>query len=167
MKTKLNQSYLAILLGFFILQLTGCITTPKNLTSKLQDMESIALCHTDEQALDVEKRIMAEYGFKRFAKNTYRPVVDATLFGHKIRVIELGKEQNKVYVAGNPKEFGHHFTWLLTDVSCDEKSCQAPINDGQTLHIYKFKLRKTKDTTIIECTKPMPLADDTDTDTSS
>ncbi|MGY0399224.1 MAG: hypothetical protein ACWIPH_04675 [Ostreibacterium sp.] len=145
-----------ILVGSVVL-MEGCTTA--DVTDKIEkntytDMQSIALCQINEQANMVENKITAEYGFKRFAKNTYRPVLDYTLFGHEVRIIELNPTTTKIYAAGNPTEFGHHFNWLIKNVVCENNSCQAPIGDNQTLHIYKANIRKSKDTTIIECTKP-------------
>ncbi len=150
--------------------LGGCVST-ESLEPVVTDMQSIALCRSDEQAKKTEKRITAEYGFQRFAKDSYHPVLEERLFGHKIRVIELSDTKNKIYAEGNPKEFGHHFGLLLENVTCDKKSCQAPIAEGQTLHIYKFKLKKSKDTTVMECTKPLiteeELGIDADTDSNT
>lgn len=134
--------------------LGGCVLTNSE-QPQLTEMESIALCRSDEQAIQAEKKITAEYGFKRFAEGTYRPVLDHYLFGHEIRVIELGEKSNKIYAAGNPREFGHHFGWLLKEVTCEAGSCQALITENQTLHIKKVNLKKAKDTTVIECTKPV------------
>lgn len=136
-----------------VFSLSGCTLTNFH-SNSLSDMQSLALCRSGEQAQQAEKRVTAEYGFRRFAKNTYRPILEQCLFGHEIRVIELGEQRNKLYVAGNPREFGHHFRLLLKEVNCDEKSCQALLPDNQTLHIYKVGLKKAKDTTVIECTKP-------------
>ncbi len=155
------KQYQSLIVCLSVVLLGGCSSVK---TIQYSDMESLALCQSDEQAQKMEKRITAEYGFKRFAKNTYRPVIPTTLFGHEVRVIELKEKTNKLYVAGNPKEFGHHFKWLLGEVSCDKKTCQAPIDKDKTLRIYNFKLKKAKDTTVIECTKPAPIAD---TDTAS
>ncbi len=162
MKMKNYIKWLSVVLA---IGLGGCVTTenPQSVV-KLTDMQSVALCRDDEQAKKTEKRITAEYGFQRFAKNSYHPVLDERLFGHKIRVIELGDTYNKIYAEGNPREFGHHFGLLLEDVTCDKKSCQAPIAEGQTLHIYKFKLKKSKDTTVMECTKPLITVEELDTD---
>lgn len=135
-----------------VLFISGCASLER--TSKYTDMQSIALCQVDKKARAAEKKITAEYGFKRFAENTYRPVLDHSLFGHEIRVIELGEKGNKLYVAGNPKEFGHHFGWIMNDVKCENNSCQAPIGKDQTLHIYKARNKKAKDTVVVECTKP-------------
>lgn len=143
-----------MLLFSVLLTLSACtLTNSSNITTQLDEMQSIALCQHDELALRAEEKITAEYGFKRFAKNTYRPVLEHRLFGHDIRVVELGDHYNKLYAAGNPHEFGHHFTWILKSVHCQKDSCQAPINDTQTLHIYKPAIKKAKDTTVIECTK--------------
>ncbi len=148
-----NRGIILSTILLFSISLGGCVSNNYKV-SKLTDMQSIALCQTDEQALQVEKRITAEYGFKRFSKKTYRPMLEQSLFGHRIRVVELGTVENKLYIAGNPKEFEHHFGLLLKNISCEKNSCQAPINDEQTLHIYKVNLKKAKDTTVIECTKP-------------
>ncbi len=164
MNTKKYMKKLSVGLSvLFAMGLSGCVST-ENLEPTVTDMQSIALCHSDEQAKKTEKRITAEYGFQRFAKDSYHPVLEERLFGHKIRVIELGETHNKIYAEGNPKEFGHHFGLLLDGVTCEEKSCQAPIAEGQTLHIYKFKLKKSKDTTVIECTKPIITEEDIGTD---
>lgn len=148
----LRQSQLSVAL-LSVLLLNGCAFSHYR-TSQFTDMERIALCQGDKKTQAIEKKITAEYGFKRFTKDTYRPVLDRYLFGHQVRVIELGKQRNKLYVAGNPREFGHHFKWLLKEVNCDKKGCQAPLSQKQTLHIYKINLKKAKDTTVIECTKP-------------
>ncbi len=147
MNMQNGMKWLSVMLA---IGLGGCVTTKQpEPVVKITDMQSISLCRTDEQAQKTEKRITAEYGFQRFAKDSYHPVLEERLFGHKVRVIELGETYNKIYAEGNPKEFGHHFGLLLDGVTCDKKSCQAPIAEGQTLHIYKFKLKKSKDTTPI------------------
>ncbi len=148
---KRKQSIAFLSLVVAISGLGGCAVDSD--AGQLTDMQSIALCRSDQQAQETEKRITAEYGFKSFAKIAYRPMLDQSLFGHKIRVVELSAERNKLYAAGNPREFGHHFGLIIKDVSCDRKSCQAPINAEQTLHIYSVHLKKAKDTSVIECTK--------------
>ncbi len=158
------KNYIKWLSVVLAVGLSGCATTEFPNSANVTDMQSIALCRTDEQAKKTEKRITAEYGFQRFAPDSYHPVLDERLFGHKIRVIELGKTKNKVYAEGNPKEFGHHFGLLLDSVTCDKKGCQAPIAEGQTLHIYKFKLKRSKDTTVMECIKPSITEDKVDAD---
>lgn len=118
-----------------ILNLSGCASTPQQQFINLTDIQAVSLCQVNEQALEIEQKITAEHGFKRFAKNTYRPIVEQLLFGHQVRVINLEPTATKVYVAGNPLEFGHHFSALIPNISCANNSCQAPINEQQTLHI--------------------------------
>lgn len=120
----------------------------------LTPMEATSLCQDNEQTRAIKEKITAEHGFKRFSKNTYRPVTEQYLFGHAVRVVELKPQMNKLYVAGNPSEFEHHFRQVIPEITCIKHSCQAPINDLQTLHIYKAKTRKSKDTTVVECTHP-------------
>ncbi len=119
------------------------------------DMQSIALCKESKQAQQTEAKITAEYGFRRFAENTYRPVLEYRLFGHEVRVIELNPTNNKLYVAGSPPELGYNFKALLPSIVCENNTCQAPLGDSRTLSIYKFKNKKAKDTTVVECSKPL------------
>lgn len=134
--------------------LSACVTTEPQTRYIISDeMQRLALCQSNEQSISLESKIRAEYGFKRFAKNTYRPVIAQQLFGHEVRVIEINDNANKLYVAGNPQEFRHHFQSQLPDISCENKNCQAPLNNGQSLFIYKANHKKSKDTTVIECTK--------------
>lgn len=133
--------------------LVACATGQIPQQPVLDEMQVVALCQQSPQAISIESKIAAEYGFKRFAENTYRPVVEQRLFGHDVRVIELSNMDNKLYVAGNPLEFGHHFQRLLPDIACEKNTCQAPLGSGQSLFIYKVNHKKSKDTTVIECTK--------------
>ncbi len=146
--TQLNSKYLTI--PFFFL-LTGCISTN---TVKTPDMLRLAMCSADKETADFEQEIYAEHGFKRFTKNTYKPVIERTLLGHQVRVINLEPTGNIIYVSGTPQELGNHFkSYVLPTLECSDKTCQGKINENQTIHIYKAKTKKTKDTTVIECTK--------------
>lgn len=145
-------NYLATGIVFSLsLIMTGCSSYLK--LTPLEDMESVALCREDAQGIKATTAITAEYGFKRFADNTFTPLIDQRLFGHKIRLVTITEQMNKLYVAGAPQEFGHHFGWLLKSVECDKNQCQAPIGKQQTLKIYKSKNKKSKNTTILECNK--------------
>ncbi len=75
------------------------------------------------------------------------------LFGHQIRVIEIKPNMNKLYVAGHLSEFAHHFRQLLPDLICEENDCQTPLDNEQSLIIYKPEIKKAKNTIVIECTK--------------
>lgn len=141
----------------FLVSLSGC-TVRQQPIQVTDDMQQVILCQHSDASIRIESKIKAEYGFKRFAKNTYRPVVEQHLFGHQVRVVEISDSGNKLYVAGNPLEFGHHFRQLLPHISCETNACQAPLGNGQSLFIYKANHRKAKDTTVIECTK-MPVAE--------
>ncbi len=134
-----------------VLGLSGCANL--NDSHPLTDMQAIALCRGDAQALETEKKITAEYGYRQFAANAYRPQLEQQLFGHQIRVIEVNSTMNKLYVAGHLSEFAHHFGQILPDLVCEENDCQAPLSNGQSLIIYKPKIKKAKNTTVIECTK--------------
>ena len=147
-----SQASIAAALSAVAMLLTGCATTTQTISAK-DDMEQLALCQTSDQSISIESKIKAEYGFRRFAEDTYKPVLEYRLFGHEVRVIELGETMNKIYAAGNPLEFGHHFQTLLPEISCEDNTCQAPIGTEQSLFIYKADSKKTKDTTVIECTK--------------
>lgn len=151
---KLHQHrFLTLLLGLPIIGLGGCAAFNTDKTPELDEMQMIALCKQDDQGITIESKIKAEYGFKRFAENTYRPVIERRLFGHKVHIIEFSDEGNKIYAAGDPLEFGDHFKWLLSNVMCAGSTCQAPLDNGQSLLIYKAKVKKSKNTTVIECTK--------------
>lgn len=157
---KFERLSLALGLVCTFLIVGGCVadTPPRHSmihATALEEMEALALCRQDDQGVTIESKIKAEYGFKRFAENTFRPVVERRLFGHEVRVVEFTNSGNKIYAAGNPLEFGHHFKWLLSDLTCVDNTCQAPLDDGQSLLIYKVQLKKSKDTAVIECTKPI------------
>lgn len=164
--TKIRQlrPLAVLLLPFSMVVLEGCAsskntdqnTPQKNNANKpvvLEEIESLVLCKQNDQGITIESKVKAEYGFKRFAKNAFRPIASQRLFGHEVRVVEFSEDGNKIYVAGNPLEFGHHFKPLLPDITCADNTCQAPLDNGQSLLIYKAKLKKSKDTTVIECTK--------------
>lgn len=136
-----------------VISLTGCAFTASPFANVTDEMQAVTLCQKSELNTQIESKIKAEYGFKRFAKNTYRPVIEHQLFGHEVRVVELSDSANKVYAAGNPLEFGQHFRELLPEITCDNNACQAPLGNGQSLFISKLDLKKSKDTTVIECTK--------------
>lgn len=121
---------------------------------KLPPIQQIAQCDVTEDALAFEKQITAEHGFKRFTKNSYIPVVGETLIGHEVRIINLEPTGNKIYVAGKPSEMAHHLKPFYPNMSCLDDHCQAQINSTQTLYIYLAEVKKAKDTTVIECTKP-------------
>ncbi|PIE44613.1 MAG: hypothetical protein CSA45_06130 [Gammaproteobacteria bacterium] len=147
----------AVFLGLSAAWLSACTLTAAQPPAITDDMQLLALCRSSAQSVSLESKIRAEYGFKRFAKNTYRPIVEQRLFGHEVRVIEITGTGNKLYVAGNPLEFGHHFkTRLLPELACESNTCQAPLGNGQSLFIYKINQKKAKDTTVIECTKMHP-----------
>lgn len=151
-KTIIANTTLAVLAtGLF---LTGCASNIKPMT--LTDMQAFALCRPNQQAQDTEKAIMAEYGFKKFAKNTYSPVIEKRLLGHKIRLIVINDRFNILYVSGEPEEFKHHFAYLLKEITCNNGICNAPINKEQTLKFYKAKIKKSKYTTVLECNKVVP-----------
>ncbi len=144
----------AVLLGLGAVCLSACTLNTAKPPVIMDDMQLLALCRSSAQSVSLESKIRAEYGFKRFAKNTYRPIVEQRLFGHEVRVIEIADTGNKLYVAGNPLEFGHHFkTTLLPELACESNTCQAPLENEQSLFIYKVNQKKAKDTTVIECTK--------------
>lgn len=145
-----NFIYLPLLL------LTGCSLHNSQIVGELTDMQSFALCQTTDQAKNQKEKILAEYGFKRFAKNTYRPLLKQRLLGHEIRVITIEPNKHKLYVAGNPKEFQHHFSYTLKGIECKNNICQAKIDDFTQLHMHKPKIKKAKDTTVIECTRTPP-----------
>ncbi len=148
----------AVFLGLSAGLLSAC-TLSAQAPAITDDMQLLALCQSSEHSVSLESKIRAEYGFKRFAKNTYRPIVEQRLFGHEVRVIEITDTGNKLYVAGNPLEFGHHFkSRLLPELACESNTCQAPLGNGQSLFIYKINQKKAKDTTVIECTKMHPTA---------
>lgn len=143
-----------ILLGLaciLTLGLTGCASHLKQL--RLTDMEALALCRPNQQGLQTENRIKAEYGFKQFADNTYSPMVNQELFGHRIHLVVLNDRYNIIYVSGEPNEFAHHFGYLLKAISCHHGVCQAPVNKKQTVKFYKAKIKKSKYTTVVECNK--------------
>lgn len=143
----MKQIYLLPLL------LAGCTMNNSQIIQPLDDIESIALCQSTEQAANYEKKITAEHGFKRFAHHTYRPLLKQRLFGHRVRVITLDPNKNTLYVAGDPLEFQHHFSTVLQNIVCANSTCQATINEQQTLYIHKPLTKKAKKTTVIECTK--------------
>ncbi len=138
--------------------LGGCAadapTRPSANTSTLEEIEALALCKQDAQGEMIASKVRAEYGFKRFAENAFRPVLDHKLFGHALRVVEFTDNTNKLYVAGAPSELAYNFKRLLPRLSCEQNSCQAPLAGGQSLLIYKAPIKKIKDTTVIECTRP-------------
>ncbi len=135
-----------------VLGLGGCANNVTS-TPPLTDMQAVALCRNSEQALQTEKKVTAEYGYRQFAPDAYRPRLEQQLFGHQIRVIEIKPNINKLYVAGHLSEFAHHFRQLLPDLTCEGNACQAPLANEQSLIIYKPKIKKAKNTTVIECTK--------------
>lgn len=137
------------------LLLAAC-TTNQQVATPLTAMQSIALCQATEQAISQEKKIIAEDGFKRFARHTYRPTVEQRLFGHKIRIISIEPMKNKVYIEGQPREFQHHFSTVLDNIVCAKNYCQAAINGQQTIYIRKPTIKKSKGTTVVECTKAAP-----------
>lgn len=157
-KQLAKQRLFTLSTAALVMMITGC-TLNNYSTADYTEMQSIALCQVSEKATLTEGKITAEYGFRRFAKNTYRPVLEYRLFGHEVRVIELNPQQNKLYVAGNLPELAHHVKTLLPEIVCEANNCQAPINDLQTLYIYKPKNKKSKNTVVIECTKPEPAAE--------
>lgn len=134
----------------------GCanVEKPQSETPPLPLIQQIAQCDVSESALAFEKQISAEHGFRRFTKNSYRPVVGEELSGHEVRIINLEPTGNKIYVAGKPSEMAHHLKPFYPNLSCLEDRCQAQINAAQTLYIYLAEVKKAKDTTVIECTKP-------------
>ncbi len=132
--------------------LSGCADARN--VSKLEEIESLALCKQDAQGEMIASKVRAEYGFKRFAENAYRPVLDHQLFGHALRVVEFTDNTNKLYVAGTPSELAYNFKRLLPRLSCEQDSCQAPLKNGQSLLIYKAPVKKIKNTTVVECTRP-------------
>lgn len=134
-----------------LLALVGCAATDRQVP--LSDMQAFALCRDTQQAQQVEKQIAAEYGFQRFAPGAYQPRLEQRLFGHEIRVVELGQTFNKLYVAGHLPEFQYNFGTILPHLVCDADNCQAPLDNGQSLLIYKPALKKSKDTVVIECSK--------------
>lgn len=142
---------------YLSLFLAGCsLNNSQITTSSLTDMQSIALCQSTKQAAEQEKKIIAEYGFKRFARQTYRPQLKQRLFGHEIRIVSIEPTKNILYVAGNPLEFQHHFSAVLDNIVCANDTCQASIDEQKTLYIHKPSTKKSKDTTVIECTKAIP-----------
>ncbi len=155
------------LLGLFVSLLSGCASNEVEVTKpQLDEMESLILCKDDAQGVTIISKVKAEYGFKRFAKNTYRPVLERRLFGHDVRVIEFSEDSTKVYAAGTPAEFVYNLKDLLPDITCEKDTCQAPLENGQSLLVYKpggkknqpirhkLKAKRVKDTTILECTRP-------------
>ncbi|MPV85897.1 hypothetical protein [Ostreibacterium oceani] len=140
-------------------------TTPETTseTQALSDMESIALCQLSAQAIQTEADIINEIGYKRFAKDSYRPTQHQQLFGREIRVITLNETGNKLYVAGEPPAFASSFQDITAAIDCQNDTCQALINPNQTLYIYKTESKNSTQTTVIECSKPELAAPDTDT----
>ncbi len=135
-----------------VLFLSSCATY-NNKYSNLEKTTQLALCVATPEMLEFERNILIERGFRRVSKNSFAPVIAQNIFGHKIRVINLESKFTKIYVSGNPVELEYNFKRIVPSISCENNSCQATINNKQTLHIYKSKARKTKDTSIIECTK--------------
>lgn len=148
----LKRLWLLVLPLLFI----GCASVEEKQEEVVQLplIQQIAQCDVTPSALEFEKQIMAEHGFKRFTKNSYTPVVGETLMGHEVRIINLETTGNKIYVAGQPSEMAHHLKPFYPSLSCLEDRCQAQINDTQTLYIYLAEAKNAKNTTVIECTKP-------------
>lgn len=159
MMSCLHYRLVTVILSTFLVLLGGCanlrLSQQSLAMSSLEEMEAFALCQTSEQGITAENKVRAEYGFKRLAGGAYRPVIKRRLFGHEIRVVELNPEGNKIYASGEPQEFIYNFKQLLPEISCEGDTCQAPLANAQSLLIYKAKFKKTKDTTVIECTKPL------------
>lgn len=162
MKKSFFKNATLLLLGILA---SGC--TSNIIPLQLTDMEAFALCRDTEQGKNTEKAIKAEYGFKRFNDNTYSPVVDKTLVGHKIRMVIINDKFNILYVTGEPSQFAHHFQYLLKEIQCENEMCQAPINKAQTLKFYKAKIKKSKYTTVMECNKLPPKDAEQESETSN
>ncbi|PID63655.1 MAG: hypothetical protein CR974_01475 [Gammaproteobacteria bacterium] len=151
----MNIFYRSSWFALIILGLGGCATDHNPIRAKLTEIESLALCQDDAQGEMIASKVRAEYGFKRFADNAFRPVLAHKLFGHELRVIELSEAGNKLYVAGNPSELAYNFRRLLPELSCEQAACQAPLDNGKNLLLYKANVKKSKDTTVVECTRPV------------
>ncbi len=144
-----------LLLAACAVVFTGCSSTSDHpQQAELPLIEQIAQCDVSESALAFEKKIIAEHGFKRLTKNTYTPVVGEALTGHEVLIINLEDAGNKIYVSGKPSELAHHLKPRFPTLTCANNSCQAKINNEQTLYIYQATTKKAKDTTVIECTNP-------------
>ncbi len=137
--------------GMLTLLLAGCVSPSP--FAHLDDMETFILCQSTPKGEAIEEKISAEYGFKRFADNAYKPIIDQRLFGHEIRVVEMSDSINKVYVAGQPMEFAYNLRQLLPDIVCKDDICNALLSETQSLRVYRPSVSKSKDTTVIECTK--------------
>lgn len=153
MKKQLHTACLAIALIGVSISLIGCQTTP--MIKNPNGIESLALCQDNPNALELKKDIVKQFGFRKIAAGTYRPATDVRLLGHKVRVIDLNKEHNRLYVSGMPQEFAYSLKFLTQSVSCDTKNfCEAIINDKQRVKVYKTQNKKLKRTSILECNYP-------------
>ncbi len=140
-----------LLSGLFFL--SACVSSQGSY-SKLEKTTQLALCVNSPEMLEFEKQILVGKNYRRITKHSFSPKKNQTLFGHKIRVINLESNFTKLYVAGNPTELAYVFKQVLPNISCKKRRCEAKINEFQTLTIRKSKSRKTKNTTVIKCTKP-------------